>query len=317
MRTIITIAILISFAINAVSQQTPQLSQRMFEPLVFNPGIAGSNSYPEIKIHHRNQWIGFDGAPMTSLISYHNEFLSTMGLGGYIMNDKYGAYRRTELNVAYAYHVPLKSVYVGFGISGGVEQFAINGDDLTIKDQNDKSYFEGSSDRKYKPDANFGIYIYNRDFYLGASVIQLLNSKVNLFESQNLDAFVPLTQHYYFIGGYTFALDKKYVLEPSFLVEGVAGSPVMADLNLKLEYKNALNLGLGYRYGDALVFLAGYRYDRYFIAYSYDLLLSPLVKSNSGSHEICIAFNWPYTPDTKPLYDLKGTERGQLKKRFR
>lgn len=295
------------------AQQLPQYSLHVMDQVVYNPAIVGSNSYPEIKLHHRSQWVGYSGAPMTSLISYHNSLNNrgTSGLGGYIYNDKYGIFNRTALNLAYAYHIPTKSFYVSFGLSGNIMQYSLNGSKIDLYNKTDALIAEGMSDKTIKPDFSFGVFIYNQRFFIGGSVMQLLGPKMNL-----ANATVPLTNHYYIAGGYSFQYDKKILVEPSILISSATVGPPAIDLNLKGIYRNSYIGGLTYRYGDAISMMLGYRFKQYLFAYSYDIVVSPLRKTNSGSHEIIIAFHWPNSKETKPLYDLKGVNRGQIKKRL-
>jgi hypothetical protein len=45
---------------------------------------------------------------------------------------------------------------------------------------------------------------------------------------------------------------------------------------------------LNFSKGDAIVFTAGYRYDRFVFSYSFDIVMSRLRNVSSGAHEICI-----------------------------
>ena len=295
------------------AQQLPQYSLHVMDQIVYNPAVVGSNSYPEIKLHHRSQWVGYSGAPMTSLISYHTSINNrgTSGLGGYIYNDKYGIFNRTALNLAYAYHVPMKSFYLAMGLSGNIMQYTLSGDKIDLYDKADVVITDGTSDKTIKPDFSFGVFIYNQRFFLGGSVMQLLGPKMNL-----ANATIPLTNHYYLAGGYSFQYDKKILVEPSVLFTSATTGPPALDFNLKGIYRNSYIGGLTYRYGDAISMMIGYRYKQYLFAYSYDIVVSALSKTNTGSHEIIIAFHWPNSKETKPLYDLKGVNRGQIKKRL-
>lgn len=310
-----TLAILVIFTSNLIAQQTPQSTLWIYDPLLFNPAVAGSNKYPEIKLHHRSQWVGFEGAPVTSLLAYHNELNNKMGIGGFLENDMTGPIRRTSLNAAYAYHLQLKKFFWSFGLSANVMQYNFKGNDLLIYEDGDNSILENVSDSRFKPDATFGTYLYNQDFYLGFSVLQLLGPRVKLFKEEGLTAEMPLSQHFYLTSGYKFYPEKGHEIEPSLLLSKAFGNPMQINLLLKYEYKKKINVGFSYRHKDAVALFAGYRIDRYFIAYSYDISTTRLFRTHTGSHEIVFAFNWPFTPDTKPMYDLKGMQRGQIKKR--
>ncbi len=244
------------------------------------------------------------------------DFSETMGVGGYLISDITGYSKRFALNVSYAYHIPLQSFYLSLGLSASLLQYGIDGKDITLYQDNDNSINAGVSDKVLKPDASFGIYLYNNKFYFGASVLQLIGSKVKLDLGSETEALVPLTQHYYITGGYNFIIEK-YDIEPSLLVSRTVGSPAQVDINVKVEYSNKIIAGITYRYADAVVLLAGFRIERFFIAYSYDVVVSSLRNTNSGSHEILLSMNFPYYKEGRPMYNLSGTRIGQIKKRLR
>ena len=53
------------------AQQLPQLSQFMLNDFAVNPAIAGMNDYYQIKTSVRNQWVGIEDAPKTTLLSIY------------------------------------------------------------------------------------------------------------------------------------------------------------------------------------------------------------------------------------------------------
>src|SRR5690554_6258766 len=83
----------------AFSQQRPQYSQYMVNPFVLNPAVAGVENYADIKAGYRNQWVNFDGHPVTYYLSAHMPIGKAMcvnprirhkkpgyhGIGGYVM----------------------------------------------------------------------------------------------------------------------------------------------------------------------------------------------------------------------------------------
>ena len=190
-------------------------------------------------------------------------------------------------------------------------QYSLNGNSIDLHDKSDIIISEGLSDKAIVPDFSFGTFIYNQRFFIGGSIMQLLGPKISIANTK-----LPLTNHYYLAGGYSFQYDKKILIEPSVLFSSATVGPPVLDFNLKGIYKNSYIGGLSYRYGDAISLILGYRFKRYLIAYSYDIVVSKLRKTNSGSHEIIIAFHWPIAKDIKPLYDLKGVNRGQIRKRL-
>ncbi|MFN7691661.1 MAG: type IX secretion system membrane protein PorP/SprF, partial [Bacteroidota bacterium] len=69
MKKIITSVILAIGGFQALAQQDPQFSQQMFTRLSTNAGFAGASEYLCATVMNRQQWVGFDGAPKTTLVS--------------------------------------------------------------------------------------------------------------------------------------------------------------------------------------------------------------------------------------------------------
>ncbi len=59
----LTVTILIGGA--SFAQQRPHYTQYILNNYIINPAVAGIENYTDIKISHRLQWVGLDGAPVT------------------------------------------------------------------------------------------------------------------------------------------------------------------------------------------------------------------------------------------------------------
>src|SRR5262245_24321018 len=68
MKKLMTVGLL--FAAGAVcAQQKPIYTQYILNNYIINPAISGIENYTDIKISHRNQWVGINGAPVTTYLS--------------------------------------------------------------------------------------------------------------------------------------------------------------------------------------------------------------------------------------------------------
>ncbi|MCB0396244.1 MAG: type IX secretion system membrane protein PorP/SprF [Flavobacteriales bacterium] len=291
-----------------MAQQLPVFSHHMFNKFALNPAVAGSERFIDFKLNHRSQWVGFDGAPVTQVLSGHAILPNgKMGVGGYLFNDAAGPFRRIGLNLAYAHHLQLGSMNLSLGLSGGLLQYSVDGREINLYDPTDQTVDLTTRDRSMTPDANFGMLMYNEDLYVGFSALHLLKGKLDFFESGGNASYVPLENHYYFMGGYKAEINPKFTLEPAALVQMVQANPTQLHINLNMSYDDKVIAGAGYRTGDAMVLLVGCRFaEAFMVAYSYDLLLSGLKTSNTGSHEITVGYQLAYK-----------TGEGPLKKRYK
>ena len=70
MKKIITaLLFLVLFLCPVLSQQDPLSSQYMFNTLTYNPGVAGTSGMICATALNRQQWVGFEGAPSTTVFN--------------------------------------------------------------------------------------------------------------------------------------------------------------------------------------------------------------------------------------------------------
>jgi type IX secretion system PorP/SprF family membrane protein len=301
----------------AFSQQRPQYSQYMVNPFVLNPAVAGVENYADIKAGYRNQWVNFDGHPVTYYLSAHMPIGKAMcvnprirhkkpgyhGVGGYVMGDVTGPSNRYSGYLSYAYHLRLgKNLFASLGLSGGIQSYFLNGDLLDISRRNESlkqwagADAAGMGKRLNVPDFSAGTWIYSGDFFVGASISQILAPKLEFdFLGQNPHGDAGRLQHHYFIiGGYNIKVDNDLSIIPSVALKGVQPSPLTFDINCKARYKDMYWAGLSYRRGDAIAAMAGIvLMEAFEVSYSYDITMSEIRKYSNGVHEIVVGYRLP------------------------
>jgi len=280
------------------AQQLPQFSQYMYNHMAVNPGVTGSTEHIDLKLHHRSQWVGFEGSPTTQLLVL-NATLDTLhsGLGGYVFNDMTGPIRSTGINLSYAYRIQAtETSLLSFGISASAFQFNIDGNKLELYDEDDALIYQGYNDNSYVPDAGFGAYLYDKEekYYFGFSVLHLVGNDIDVFKTIDSKGIVQLARHYYLSGSYKFKLSEKFFLQPAFLMNYLGNNPTQFDVNLRGNYDDRIELGVSYRTGDAVVLMTGVTLkERWHVSYSYDITITNLRTQSSGSHEIILGYDIP------------------------
>ena len=82
---------------NLFAQQDIMVSQYMFNGLFLNPAYAGSHKYMGASLLHRQQWVNFEGAPVTSIFAIDGPFAKRkMGWGLLVASEKIGPTSRTD-----------------------------------------------------------------------------------------------------------------------------------------------------------------------------------------------------------------------------
>ena len=272
-------------------------SQNMFNPLMGNPGYAGSSGGMNVVLMNRNQWTGIEGAPVTTVASADGAFQlfgKRIGAGLEVMNDDIGFFNNLMVRASFARRYLLGEGELGVGVSAGVISQTFDGTSTYVPE----SDFHEANDplipsakvSGYTPDFGLGAYFQTSRWYAGLGIQHLFAPKPNFQE----DFYVYIHRSLFVSGGYTFDFEERnYKLVPSVFVRQGGGS-WQTDLNLNVHFRGRYWTGITYRFQDAIVLLAGIEFNNGIRAgYSYDVTTSELSKAGTGgSHEIVIGYRF-------------------------
>ena len=271
------------------AQQLPFYSQYLLNDYAYNPSIAGSRPYFDVKSNHRYQWVGITDSPRTYTLSINGPTKNRkMGLGGFLYTDHVGPTRRTGFQFSYAYHFNMSDkIRLSLSLSAGLIEWKLDAHKITLYDPSDQ-VIVNSVMRAIAPDAKFGFLLYHDNWFFGGAAPNLIRSKLNFSNSINT-GLSRLENHFYLHGGYTFDLSEDLVIEPSFMVKFVSPAPIQLDLMSRIVWKKQLWLGVAYRTMDAASAMIGYVFKQnLLLGYSYDFTTSNLRNYSSGTHELMI-----------------------------
>jgi type IX secretion system PorP/SprF family membrane protein len=276
--------------ISAFAQQEPLFTQYYVNDMALNPAISGSKTYNPLTIQTRQQWLGFEGAPLSSNISYHGALNDRSAMGGYLMFDQTYPALQANLHLNYAYHIPLNydKVNLSFGLGAKVmyHNLDFNTDDLPAGE--DKA-FSASAYDKTLSDASSGVYLYGHNFYAGFSVSNMFQSS---FNTPVKGSPYPNSEYrnYYGMGAYRYnIMNNDWQFEPSFLIRKMQYQRSITDLTTRILYLENNWAGLTYRTNGTAVFAFGFGANNMNISYSYDHTLSgEIMEHTYGTHEIGI-----------------------------
>jgi type IX secretion system PorP/SprF family membrane protein len=294
------------------AQQQTVYSSFLINPYVYNPAYAGVLEGTQFNLGHRSQWVGFDGAPRTSMVSGWGNLKKQphMAIGGMVSSDRGGLIQRTTFQGSYAYHLKINSKYkLSFGLAFGGVQYNVKIYDAKPYDQND-DFMASDVLRAFAFDANAGLHFYSKDFFLGLSNQQMLNSKIRWVDSKG-----SLSPHYYAYTGYNFRLskDSNWVLQPSVLVRMSAPVPHQFEFNVRLVYKEMIWIGATYREKSSAGILFGcHLFKALTMAYAYDFTTTELNQYSSGSQEISIAYLFPLKRKKSAAEQAKDLDETEL-----
>ena len=273
---------------NAFAQQDSQYTQYMYNTVVINPAYAGSRGALSAFGMHRNQWVGFSGAPKTNAFSVHTPFNnSNLAAGLSFTNDQIGPTAENSIAADISYKIKTSENYtLSFGIKTSASFFNFYANKLNPKDVLDPS-LEGFKN-SISPNVGLGFYLHSQKNYFGLSV-------PHFFENYKYDdnelSLNRERLNLYFITGSVFSLSSEVDFKPALLAKYVDGAPLQMDISANFLFNEKLTLGAAYRYDAAVSALAGFQLsEMLFVGYAYDYETSQLHKFNQGSHEIFLRF---------------------------
>ncbi|WP_345948181.1 type IX secretion system membrane protein PorP/SprF [Mucilaginibacter sp. PAMB04274] len=314
------IVILLACCFKLSAQQKPQYTQYIFNTYLLNPAVAGIENYTDFKAGYRSQWTGLEGTPTTSYISvnaplgrnfidgdptsmadnslnplsrqYTREYLSAEphhGIGGMIISDRTGPITQTTISGTYAFHLGLTSqLNMSVGVMAGINRISLDVSQIVLENANDPAIANGNTSQ-FKPDLGVGVWAYSSNYYVGASVQQLIKQTLT-FGNKSVYNQSKTVPHYFITGGFKIFLDEDITLLPSALLKLVDPAPASYDLNLKLAFSNKLWVGGSYRHNDSYAAMAGINISTVInLGYSYDFTNSNLRTVSNGTHEIVVA----------------------------
>ncbi|WP_034040650.1 PorP/SprF family type IX secretion system membrane protein [Wocania ichthyoenteri] len=278
---------LLSLEINA--QQDPQFTHYMYNTMSVNAGYTGQRDVLSATALYRTQWVGIDGAPKTIAFGLHSPLSNErIGLGLNIISDQLGPAKETSIDANFSYTIPVNAsgdLELSFGIKGGIH--SLDTDWSKGLFQNPDNAFNENINL-ISPTLGAGLYLHSNRWYLGFSAPNVLTTK-HYDDFQESIATERL--HYFLIGGYVFNLSNSTKIKPAFLLKGVSGAPLIADISLNALFSEKLTLGIAYRWDDSISGLAGFQLtEGLFVGYSYDATTTALNNYNSGTHEIMLRF---------------------------
>ena len=303
---------------SSLAQQINRRSQYSINPYFVNPAVAGTLNQIPIYATYRNQWTGFKGAPTTYMTSFHTQGPKNFGYGAIVSHDNTGgAISETGIEATGSYHIDLNNYdAVSFGLSLTASQFKFDNGKLLVYDLDDIALNGGQAETKLNLDANAGFLVYGENYYFGASVPQLIQSKLKLTaaidpsDNRNL-------RHYQIMGSYKYSVNNSWDIQPSAFMRFTPVTPVQLDVNVRATYIEMLWGGLSVRPKDGIgINLGGFKQNLLF-GYSFDYTTSFAKTLSPFAHEIIVGY---IIPGKRGKYFAKGAlgprilDRGRVKK---
>jgi type IX secretion system PorP/SprF family membrane protein len=297
---------LLFFSLFAYGQQDPEFSQHKSAMSLFNPGSVGSSDRICLNAVHREQWVGFPGAPSTSYFSADgafNIFGKDIGAGISILNDNFGFNSDLGINLQGAYRIAVGTGKLGIGLNAGILNKSLSPEWKTISTtgeiqegaQGDISIPQAKESR-VAFDMGLGIFYSGGNVFMGISATHLNKARIK-YEN----ATPQLVRHYYATAGYILQLPNPLIEIMPYFILKTDGKANQLYLNTTVRYNKRFWGGVSYRAGDAVVGLVGLElFNGVRVGYSYDFVTSQIGKYSDGSHELTIGYCFDLSLDKSP-----------------
>lgn len=295
MKRYIFIAALIISGSLVNAQQIPLSGFYYYNPLSYNPALAGTGEKPNLFLSHRNQWKNIPGSPQSTTFTFDGPLRNKkIGLGADIQNRSAGFMSRTGLNTYYSYRVDVSATSnINFGMAIGVVNHRIDFAQAVVKDGDDPFLLDGLQ-QKTLLDANAGVAYILQGTEIGFAVPQLLENSVK-YASNNENAKYQVSRNYLFSVKQKIFIDKanNIAVFPLAVIRFSKNIPLQYDLNAVLNWKEFACLGVFYQ-SDYAVGVNGRVkiHDALSIGYSYSSLTSSLGTYAGAGHEIMLGYSF-------------------------
>lgn len=319
MKKLITLIVIVFFAIGEARSQDPEFTQFYANPLYLNPAFAGSSGGIRFALNFRNQWPSISGNYVTYAASYDQHFDAIGGgIGMQIWYDNAGDgnLSTTVGSGMYSYQLDVSREFtIKAGLQASIYQRSIDFSKLTWGDQihprlgfiyDTEEPIPTSGEYSADPfvDFSFGFLGFTDNFYGGIAVHHITEPTKSFYGNANsilprkftvnVGTMIPLEQ----------SRNPEVFLSPNIMYQTQQD---FTQVNFGAYYiHKAFVAGLWFRQtqpnSDAIMALVGVKHDIFRFGYSYDLTVSDARSAARGSHEVAV------------IIELDPPNRGQTQK---
>lgn len=271
------------------AQQDPQFTFNNDYNSYVNPSFVVNDYKLNVSAWHRHQWVGFDGAPVVTLVnaSYFIEKIKS-GFGASFVSDQLGAQHNMEGVINYAFDGRIGEHHLIPGIQLGIVANTLDGSKLDPIQQGDPNITEElSSDMTF--DLGLGLAYRWRGLCVAFSSKHLTGSTLKFNDGNNISSYT-VARHYYFYTSYEAKIGQHLRMKPITFLKTDAAS-TQFDVQLWFGARNlgkifdGPSIAVGYRIDDAVSVAAEFKLKWFTLGYAYDITTSGLRKFSDGSHE--------------------------------
>lgn len=279
------------------AQVNPTLDNYLLNPARLSPAAAGTLDR-DIQMIYDKQWVGINGAPQSSMLSFDYMTEGRLGLNVEFVNDQVGPVASNSFGLATAYHLQVgRKQFVSMGLRGTFTQFNVNLLDVNVLDNWDPKFLQNYQ-TNWLPNVDWSLNYRSENSYFGFAIKNLIDNP--LFENNYT---VSTTS---FWGGYRSKIKRsEWVIHPSAVIHFTENNPVDINIHLMAEYGRLYSLGAVMSPGDHIGLIGKIMPNtKTTIIYRYTYPTSALSQATFQSHLIGLgySFNAPIKRIVSPRY---------------
>ncbi|UJP65217.1 PorP/SprF family type IX secretion system membrane protein [Mongoliitalea daihaiensis] len=300
MKKIIIFLLSIGLSTPLFAQSRKYISQFSHLQSYYNPALTGYEG-SMIRGFVRNQWVGWEGAPMTYFISGEVDFgelsgatdpglLGKNALGVNMFHDQYGSFNETELILSYASRIQISQSHnlrLGAGINYNVVQ--LDGTRFTMAEAMDPilgKYANSFADMQIL-DFNLGLALTHYNYYVSTAV-----HNVNVGQINSGDVFMERKPRVLIMqAGYRSELTENLMIATNAMYRGQNDLPDNIELNFKVLMMKRIWLGAGHRVNYANSFQLGLVLDKVRVGYIYEMPMLQAYLLPNTTHEFMLTYS--------------------------
>lgn len=278
MKQLLPFIFLLILPLWSAAQQLPQRSPLGEQSFIWNPAMTATGSGWQAGVSHRQEWLGFEGAPQTTAVmGQYAVPKQRASVGGFFLLDKVQPVNTNVIGLTYAYKLgeqprrrgrgsssERQAGQLSLGLMATLNHIIVDAIDLVVNNPNDPFLPSGERD-EFQPNLGAGLYYLSRPmgpgnrswFFAGAAANQLFNSRLLLRD----EAPAPNLQRAFHGNatlGYHYGGEQLH-WEPNVWIS-VAGKQVVDwQIGIRAETEDAFWGGLTYSESQTLGIQLGYR----------------------------------------------------------
>ncbi|MEM8969000.1 MAG: PorP/SprF family type IX secretion system membrane protein [Bacteroidota bacterium] len=290
MKLVASIFFLLTLSLTGLGQHMPFFTHHVTNPYLYNPAFAGYDTQPIIYLTHRQQWLGVEGAPMSSNLSFHAPTgnANPLSIGADLTHDRLGIFRSSTFRATAAYMIPLSSEtehYFRFGLSAG---FGLDSYDLSGLNTSDDALFRAAQDAGIYLQGRFGLQYHLSGFNLGLSIPNLFAPPA-LAETTggssgglgDFDRAIARLSYRFSLG-----VTSTTTFEPVLLYHHSTLHPSQAEAFGLFRFDDRFWAGGGYQQQAGFGALAGFQVNSFSFSYHFGTGGNELASESLATHEI-------------------------------